>query len=335
MEPFFILIGHLTRDYLLPPIGQPLLDSPGGDLLHTAGGLAVWDRRIGLVGRAGEDYPHAWLADLEARGFDVRGIRIQPGPLDLRSFLAYSEEFEAIPNNPVTQFARRGVPFPKALLGYQPRDAERTEPASAKADAAAPVLSDVPSDYLDAGALHLCPLNLNSLLQFADALRGALRTVTLDPPAALMKPDHHREMRAIVNGLTACLPSLEELTSLFWGQTHDPWEMAAALGEWGVEYVVVKCGERGQMLYDTGNKRRWEIPAYPARLADPTGAGDAFCGGFLAGYRRDYDPLEGVLRGNVSASLAIEGSGPFFPLDVLPGLAEARLNALREMVRKI
>ena len=28
MEPSLILVGQLTREYLLPPIGQPLLDSP-------------------------------------------------------------------------------------------------------------------------------------------------------------------------------------------------------------------------------------------------------------------------------------------------------------------
>jgi ribokinase len=172
-------------------------------------------------------------------------------------------------------------------------------------------------------------------LQFLDALRGAMRVLTLDPSAGYMAPASLKEVRGLVHGLTAFLPSLEEITSLFWGQTNDPWEMAAAIGEFGCEYIVIKCGARGQLLYDAVNRRRWEIPAYPARLADPTGAGDAFCGGFLAGYRKNFDPLEGALCGNVSASLAIEGSGPFYPLDVAPGLAEARLGALREMVREI
>ena len=89
------------------------------------------------------------------------------------------------------------------------------------------------------------------------------------------------------------------------------------------------------MLYDVSKKRRWEISAYPARAADPTGAGDAFNGGFLAGYCKNYDPLEGVLYGNISASLKIEGSGAYYPLDVMPGLAEARLHVLRDMVREI
>jgi ribokinase len=334
MEPSFILVGRLTRDYLLPPPGgQPLLDSPGGDLLHAAGGLGMWDSNLGLVGRVGEDYPRQWLKDLAQRGFDISGIRIQPGELDLRSFLAYSETLEASRNNPVSHFARHDVPFPKTLLGYQPRP--DTQPQLPKPDPTAPVLSDLPLNYLDAGALHICPLDLNVHMQFADALRGATGIYTLDPSAAYMTPASIREVRALVNGLTAFLPSLEEITSLFWGQTHDVWEMAEAIGEFGCEYIVVKCGGRGQLLYDAANKRRWEVPAYPARLADPTGVGSAFCGGFLTGYRKDYDPLEGVLVGNVSASLAIEGSGPFFPMEVMPGLAEARLGALREMVRKI
>jgi ribokinase len=69
-------------------------------------------------------------------------------------------------------------------------------------------------------------------------------------------------------------------------------------------------------------------------MADPTGAGDSFCGGFLAGYKKTYDPLQAALYGNVSASLKVEGSGAFYPLDVLPGLAEARLHALKDLVRK-
>ena len=332
MEPSYILIGQLTRAYLLPPVGQPLLDSPGGNLLYAAGGLGVWGGNPGLVGRVGENYPRHWLKDLRQRGWDITGIRIQPGTLDQRSFLAYSENFEPSRTNPVSQFARRGVPFPKALLGFSPRSDSQT---ARKPDPTSPLLSDIPSDYLDAGTLHLCPLELAAHQQIMDGLRGAMRVLTIDPPAAIMLPAFLREVRGLVHGLTAFLPSLEEITALFWGQTHDPWEMAAAIGEFGCEYVVIKCGERGQLLYDAVNHQHWEIPAYPVRLADPTGAGDAFCGGFLAGYRKDYDPLEGALYGNVSASLAIEGSGPFHALDATPGLAEARLEALRGMVRKI
>ncbi len=39
----------------------------------------------------------------------------------------------------------------------------------------------------------------------------------------------------------------------------------------------------------------------PCRSLTLTGAGDAFCGGFLAGYRSSYDPLQAALTGNISA----------------------------------
>ena len=111
--------------------------------------------------------------------------------------------------------------------------------------------------------------------------------------------------------------------------------MAEALGSFGCEFIIVKRGARGQMLYDSISKKRWEIPAYPAHLADPTGAGDSFCGGFLAGYQKTYDPLRAVLYGSVSASMTIEGSGAFHALDALPGLAQARLDSLAGIVRQV
>src|SRR5690606_38280027 len=118
------------------------------------------------------------------------------------------------------------------------------------------------------------------------------------------------DVSALITGLTAFLPSEEELRSLFHGRSSDLWEMAEALAAFGCEIIVIKRGERGQLLYDAQSRTRWEIPSYPSRMVNPTGAGDAFCGGFLAGYRRTYDPLQAVLHGNISASLTVEGNGP-------------------------
>ena len=150
-----------------------------------------------------------------------------------------------------------------------------------------------------------------------------------------MNPDYLRNLRELLSGLTAFLPSQEELRSLFWGRTNDMWEMAEELGSYGCELVVIKRGDQGQWMFDAMSKKRWEIPAYASRKADPTGAGDAFCGGFLAGYRKTYEPLEAALQGNVSASLKVEGSGAFYPLEVMPGLAQARLEVLRELVHEV
>lgn len=330
MSPEFLIFGQLTREYLLPPDGQPRLDVAGGSLLYAAAGLRVWESSIGLVGRVGDDYPREWLNGCMSRGFDTSGIRVLPKKLDMREFVSYNESFEASRINPVTHFARHELTFPKSLLGYQPPDERKMDEAGTL------IITDIPEDYLTARAALLCPMSLVTQTQLiAGMKRGDVHTFVLEPASTSMKPTARRELPALLNGVTAFLTSQEELKNLFWGQTHDLWKMAESVSMYGCEYVIIKCGVGGQLLYDVSTKRKWEIPAYPARIADPTGAGDAFDGGFVAGYCKSYDPLEGVLYGNVSASLKLEGSGAFYPLDVMPGLAEARLNALRDMVRKM
>jgi sugar/nucleoside kinase (ribokinase family) len=230
--------------------------------------------------------------------------------------------------NPVAHFSRREMTFPKSLLGYQ---------ADRKVDDARKlIVTDIPNDYLTARAAYLCPMDLVTQTQLIAGLkRGHVHSFILDPSPVTMTPTARRELPALLNGVTAFLPSEEEMRNLFQSETHDLWEMAEAVSLYGCESVVIKCGVRGQLLYVASSKRKWEIPAYPARVEDPMGAGDAFGGGFVAGFCKNYDPLEGVLYGNVSASLKLEGGGAFYPLDVMPGLAEARLNALMNMVKEV
>jgi cytidine kinase len=336
MDPELVIAGTLRRVYLLPPSGRPLLDVPGGDLLHAAVGAAAWkqarDSEIGLLGRVGEDYPHEWLRSFEQRGFRVDGIRILPQPIDLRAFYAYMDVSTAQRNNPVTHFARLGIPYPKSLLGYQP-PSNQTRPRTPAADA--PIPADIPSAYHMAQAVHICPLDYLTDSRLITTFRQAGTTlITLDPPASLMAPVSLEDVYSLMHGLAAFLPSEEELRALFWGHTDDLWEMTEALAAYGCDFIVVKCGAHGQMLYDSLAKKRWEIPAYAARLTDLTGAGNSFCGGFLFGLLRTRDPLRAVLHGSVSASLTVEGSGAFHALDALPGLAQARLDSIASLARQ-
>jgi sugar/nucleoside kinase (ribokinase family) len=334
IEPSVVIAGRLTREYILPPSGTPLLDVPGGSALYTAGGLIVWEKDLGLLACVGEDYPRPWLKKIEAKGVNIAGIQILEQSLDLRSFHAYNEKFELTHGTPVSQFARRQLPFPKALLGYQEpleryKDKRRT-------NLPPPLPMVIPVEYQRPRAVHLCPLDFEIHNQLTTVFKaGSVTTLSLDPSPDYMTPTFLRNLRVLLAGLTIFLPSEEELSRLFWGETHDLWEMAAAIGEYGCEIVVVKRGGQGQAIYDVKGNHKWEVPAYPARPADPTGAGDAFCGGYLAGFKKTYDPLEAALYGNVSASLKVEGSGAFYPSEVLPGLAEARLSSLKNLVRQV
>jgi sugar/nucleoside kinase (ribokinase family) len=328
--PHYLIAGQLTRDYILLPTGEALLDSPGGNALYAAVGLAVWVKESlpAILARVGKNYPREWLDKFTRKGLDVRGIHILDEEMDLRTF---NTLVEASPtsDDPVVHFARHGLPFPKALLGYRkatPIMDSRTRilPISVR-------VNDLPVEYLGASIAHLCPMDYLTHNLLPAALRQAGFTIiTLDPSPGYMNSAFLGDMRSLLAGITAFLVSEVKIRALFQNQKADLWEMAETLAGSGCEIIVIKRGEHGQLLYDAGSHSKWEIPTYPARFANPLGAGDAFCGGFLAGYHRTYNPLEAVLYGNISASLVIEGYTATYALDVLPGLPEARLESLRQ-----
>lgn len=330
----YVLAGSLNRQYTLLPKGQTEFDQCGGSLAYAAGGLSLWEKNVGLIGRVGSDYPQDWLQKIESKGFDIRGIQVLKTPLELRSFACYSDYETRSTLEPLSHFARLGISVPSSLLGFNPQPPQidsRTQPNDYTLR-----LNDFPTDYKDAAAAHICPLDYLSHLLLPSVLRqGRVTTLTLDPGENYMLPAFWDDIPAVVKGLTAMLVSEEKLTALFQGRSRDVWEMAEALCAYGCEMMVIQRGGRGQYLYVHASRERWVIPAYPSRMANPTGAGDAFSGGFLAGYRMYYQPVLAACYGNISASFMVEGNSPFYPMDAMPGLANARLEALRSTVHRV
>lgn len=75
-----------------------------------------------------------------------------------------------------------------------------------------------------------------------------------------------------------------------------------------VEYVVITCGECGSDIWvkDT----HYKIPAVaPSKIADPTGVGDAFRGGFLRGLRLNLDWQTCGQMGALAATYCLENRG--------------------------
>ena len=94
---------------------------------------------------------------------------------------------------------------------------------------------------------------------------------------------------------------------------HHPIAVAEALRALGPNTVIVKRGEYGALLF-TGNEI-FSAPAYPLKnVADPTGAGDAFAGGFIgmlakAGKTDPATLRKAVICGSAIASLCVEATG--------------------------
>ncbi len=78
----------------------------------------------------------------------------------------------------------------------------------------------------------------------------------------------------------------------------------------GAKMVVIKKGEHGALFFSRG--LRFIVPAYlPARLSDPTGAGDTFAGGVIGCISKEGKVTDKVLRrslvyGSILASFTVE-----------------------------
>ena len=80
----------------------------------------------------------------------------------------------------------------------------------------------------------------------------------------------------------------------------------------GPKVVVLKMGESGAYLATP--EYRVRIPRHAVQVVDATGAGDAFCGSFLARILAGDSPEQAARYANVAAALKCTGYGAVAPI---------------------
>jgi len=323
-----VVVGTLRRDFVIPPGGKPLNDIPGGHLLHTAVHLHHWENRIGLISRIGPDLPQEWLDHLTELGMDVHGIKRTALPIEHRFFIRYDGNYQKSTLYPLAQYANEGLPFPKELLGYNVQT-NKIDSMNAKTDETI-IARDIPENYLESTFIHLCPMDYmtHNLLTQHFAQFGPKR-ITLRAGKGYMVPQFWHAIPLLVNSLTAFITSISSLKSLF-SETRetDIWKMAKIISEWGPEYVIIEQDNFSNLLWDRNHQSRYRLGPYQNKVVNLIGIHDAFCGGFIGELKKTYDPVKALIAGNVASSIAMEANHPFYALDTIPGLHEARADYL-------
>lgn len=103
----------------------------------------------------------------------------------------------------------------------------------------------------------------------------------------------------------------------------------------GPEILIIKKGEHGALMF--AGESIFSVPAYPLEdLQDPTGAGDAFMGGFagyLSGCRDiNLDALKHALvYGSVVASFTVEKFGPEGLYELTRAEIDSRIDSFRDL----
>jgi 2-dehydro-3-deoxygluconokinase len=126
-------------------------------------------------------------------------------------------------------------------------------------------------------------------------------------------------MHAAVAHSDIALPSLEDaqlLTGL-----DDPTAIVDFYLALGPRIVVLKLGADGALLATPDGHT--PIPPFPCRPVDGTGAGDTFCGSFLARLIKGDTPPDAARYAAAAAALKTEGYGAIAPMPHAPRVLAA------------
>lgn len=281
--------GHLTVDDVVFWDGSVHFGSAGGAALYAGIGAALLGARTHVATRLGDGYPHA-----ELNRFAQVGVHLVPS--------VGSEES-------ISQWVL-----------YE-RDGSRTyvlHPNSGSHDR----MSPSPSDYVipDSVAVHVAPMPAARQLEWCLARRGRRSVLTLDPHADGCR-DFPAEVLAMAAMVDAFLPSEVESAAL---AGPDPVAAVCTFLRAGAPIAVVKLGDDGSLVGTP--EAIWHVPVVPVPVVDVTGAGDSYCGGFVAALSGGLDALRAACAATAIASVIVEVHG-----NAIASFPEARLEVARRL----
>jgi sugar/nucleoside kinase (ribokinase family) len=338
--------GGLRTDYIITAQNEVRLMEMGGNALYTAAGARLWLDHVAILARAGESYPSGWIDDLHELGFDVRGIRSVAGMQDHRTFYAYINNDERVDTEPARHFARAGAPLPAALQDYVHSTPGQDDPSSYEPLAVTPEDLNAYFNAVDivvsrqssaVTALHMGPCSIRTQRFLPDAARRhGVKIVSADPGERAMQPALLPYIEEMLAGIDVFMPSDQEVDSLLRDEpAHmDMKQTALWFADHGPRLVVQKLGSDGALIHEKGGGF-WHVPALPVKVVDVTGAGDAFCGGFMADFVQHGDPVRAAITGTVSASLCVQDYGALHILRATADEIDHRAALLRNYVTQV
>jgi adenosine kinase len=276
---FFAVCGHSNIDIHLQVKDLPKAEqsSPvlhrrtawGGtaaNIAHHAAGLGVPVRLWSLVG---DDFPASWRSALASAGVDASWLESVPGKATPACFV-------------LTDLIDR-----QAYCMDEGAMAAMTEhpPPATLVDGIAP-----------GGWLHLATGDPLVYAIAADAARSRGLQVALDPGQEMRWRYDRRSFEGLLDLSAAFFVNEEELRVacdfLSYGAPEQFLDH--------VDTVVVTRGAKGASLYRRKAKAV-HLPAFPAKVLDPTGAGDALRSGWYAALHAGH-PMETALRWGLAAA---------------------------------
>ena len=268
-----VIVGSVGLDTIETPAARHA-DVLGGSASYACAAASFFTR-TGMVGVVGGDFGDDYLDIYRGFGFDLNGLQIRAG----RTF-RWSGVYEDNMDNRRTLSTELNV-----FADFAP---------------------DLPENYRRAPFLFLANIAPALQLRVLDQIRRPRFIVadTMDLWINTALKDLKKVIRRI-DLLTLNESEARRLTG-----EHTLIKAARHLLGWGPQYVIIKKGEHGAVLFS--RRGTFLMPAYPLEeVHDPTGAGDTFAGGFIgylanAGTVSEPAIRRAMLYGSVVASFNVE-----------------------------
>ncbi|HMR90512.1 MAG TPA: PfkB family carbohydrate kinase [Saprospiraceae bacterium] len=287
-----LTIGTVAFDTIETPYGKAEMVI-GGACTYISWAASYFTKNIHLVSIVGDDFPQSELDALTARGVNLDGLETVLGG---KSFF-WAGRYHNNMNSRDTLITDLNV-----LADFNP-----ILPEAAKS-----------CKYVMLG--NLTPQIQSQVL---DQLDGSQKLIALDTMNFWMDIAMD-ELKSVISRINLLTINDEEARQL--SGEHSLVKAAKVIHEMGPEYLVIKKGEHGALLFHNGDI--FFAPALPlAEVFDPTGAGDTFAGGFM-GYLAKTDDTymanmkRAIIAGSAMASFCVED----FSLDRLRTLNDAEIN---------
>jgi ribokinase len=314
MTPDLLILGQITIDHVVPAEPARWYERLGGNALYAAAGARLWcdASRIGVVARRGPNMPAALDAALAASGLTDSGI-VPVTTDNMVEWLIYEADG-----------SRRNLPRAAELRDTTVDEATRGARYIQRKYAVSASHEDIPPTWLPAAGIHLGPQVGDRHPMSIGALRNRAHLLSVDPSPTYSRSLSERDLGEMLRGADVLMPSEGEISHM--ALDRDWAALARRLLASGFPEIVLKLGRHGAMLCDRAGATH-AVPAVPARPVDLTGAGDAFCGAFLACRVVGHDMVQAARRAATAAAMVIECAGVDAALALRPADAAARFKA--------
>src|SRR5438477_206052 len=251
-ELSMLVVGSVALDTVETPFARKE-EALGGAASYFSTAASLYNQ-VNLVAVVGSDFPPEHLDFWRSRPIDLSGLQVQEGKT-FRWVARYHMDMNARD----TLDTQLGV-----YAGFH---------------------ADIPEEYRRLPLLFLANIQPELQMEVLEQMPGACLTVLDTMELWIMTT--RAQLTEVIKRVDILLMSEEEVRQ-YTGQASIIVGVRQLLAM-GLKYVIVKQGSYGALLFGADGTY-FSAPSYPLEeVIDPTGAGDAFAGGFL-GYLATVPP---------------------------------------------